>query len=360
MFKNHLKTAFRQLFRHKIIMLINILGLSVGISCFIITSLTLIHELNFDKYHKNSKRIYRLINEFNDEGKQNFYSGCPAPLKNVIDEEISGIERTVRFGVMQSYTIVSLNEKQFHNLNITLTDPEFLKIFDVGFIEGDPNSALSDIHSVVLTKSLALKIFGKTNVVGKYLIITEAKPLEYLVTGIIEDMPENSSISFDCLCPFPKGDDKWSTWNYSTYVLLSKEANIESVTRNLNISLQKYLKDEDVKIHLQPLTKVYLNLDWNSPYPSIKSGQVLYIYGFTGIIILLIACLNYIILTNAYGRKREKEVFVRKCNGAQKSKLIIQFLSESLILIIIATFIAVFITENLFYDINHLNITPSN
>jgi putative ABC transport system permease protein len=339
MFKNYLKIAFRNIIRHKGHSFINIAGLAIGMAVCILILLWIQHELSYDKFHEKADNIYRVIQERSPV--------TPTPLAPTLKKEIPEVIQATRYRWVGN-PLIKYGEKSFSDDKLFLVDPSFFDIFSFKFLKGDPGAALKNPFSAVLTEKTAQKYFGDEDPIGKSILVDNR--LLVKVTGVIENVPENSHIQFDLLGPFEFIRNLWgadiNNWrwvSHRAYVLLQKNCRLPEVTGKINDMIKKYMPDTNAKFYLQPITRIHLHTEFDER----ERGSIAYVYIFSAaaLLILLIACINFMNLATARGAARAKEVGVRKIVGAQKKDLIKQFYGESILSSIIALIIAVTLVE---------------
>ncbi|HET6996938.1 MAG TPA: ABC transporter permease, partial [Chitinophagaceae bacterium] len=305
MIKNYLKIAWRNLLRYKGFSLINIFGLAIGLACCILVGLFIIDELSYDRYHRDSGRIYRVVKDFvNDDGSKLPDATTPPAIGASIQHDIPEIEHMAR--LMPGWGarfFVRNGEKKFIEENVFRADSSIFDVFTFQFIKGNPKKALDDRNAVILTESTAKKYFGDEDPIGKTLEIDDLEP--QLVTAIIKDLPDNSHFKFDILLPlrFRRNGQPidintiWGWYNYYTYIKLAPRANIATVDKKIRDVFKKNQPDNKNYFYSQALTDIHLtsNLKWELKPNSDKS--YIYIFGTVALFILLIACINYINLT---------------------------------------------------------------
>jgi ABC-type antimicrobial peptide transport system permease subunit len=345
MFKNHLKTALRNIKRNKAYSILNILGLSVGIASSILILSWVYNEMGYDRFHKNGENIYRVILQSPDGDKSNSTCGALVPaLKNDMPE----IKEATRLWYPNPWQLYN-GSKNIERIG-NYADPSFFNMFSFKFIQGNAKTALPDAHSIVLTESVARSLFEDNNAFGKTIYIRNRDDNKeaFTVTGVIKDIPTNSHIQFDFLFSFellktwyrPDFGEQWKNYSFSAYLMLGEKSNIQSVTKKMNECYQRN-KDNKVSLSLQPLYDVYLDASIRKH----KGGDAGYLKIFTGVafVILFIACVNYINLATAYSSRRRKEIGMRKVIGATRSQICLSQLSETLIFSICALAAASFI-----------------
>ncbi len=355
MFKNYLKIALRNIFRHKTYSLINITGLSVGLACCILILLYVKYEFSYDKYHENADNIYRVVMKKpgNVHLGTDWFNVGPGALKSTLKKEYSEVINSTR--AEDRSGLIYLNHTLFEEKRIFFVDPDFFKIFSFPFISGDPETAVKEPFSMLITQKIAKKYFGDKDPIGK--IINLDKTYDFKVTGILKNCPENSHFRFEILASFNSlytilgGEDWIESWNYgnsswNTYIQLPDNFNPEDLESKFPAMAKKY-RGEDYKdeFHLQPLTSIHLHSNMN--YEIEANGNILYIYLFSAIafFIMMIACLNYMNLATARAAGRFKEIGIRKVVGAGRRHVIRQFLGESMIFTIMALFISIIFVE---------------
>ena len=336
MLKNYFKIAFRNLSRNKVFSAINIVGLSIGLTCCLLMVLYMQHELSYDKFHANSTRIARVIMEYNFSGEEptkgNFTSTKVLPsLKRNFPEVVGGVRMS------NTQRLVKYGDKLFLEKRFAYADSTFFDVFSFRLLSGKPTDVLMAPRQVVLTQSTAKKYFGDENPVGKVLLLGSTQE-NYLVTGVMEDIPSNSQVKFDFLASFSSlGATQERTYfdaNYTTYLLLRDEYAIVSLQSKIPAFMKKELIDQpgvNINYELEPLTKVHLF----SPYDGFEpNSNITYIYIIAGIalLVLIIACFTYINLSTARSVERAKEVGIRKVSGAHRKQLFWQFITESVVI----------------------------
>lgn len=350
MMSNYFRILFRNLTRNKTFSIINILGLSIGIAACIIIYLYVAHELSYDKYHKKGDRIYRLISYYPSSGEHHVIK--PAVLYDHINGQIPGVEKMIR--IFRRSGTVSYGDKKFNEDNLKFSDPGIFYMFSWNFIAGDPETALNDKHALVLTKSMARKYFGDTDPLGKVMKLDN--DVRFIVTGVMEDVPENSHFNFDCMGHSaiferlnPSALEQWGNSSVFYYLLLKPKADVGSAEKNIEELFRKAHPAGNkisIQSRLQALHDVHL---YSSDYKweINPHGDISNVYGFSLIafLVLLIACANFTNLTTASATSRMREVGIRKLVGANRNKLIFQFIAETFLYTLLALIIAIVITE---------------
>lgn len=363
MLKNYFKIAFRNLWRHKIFSFINILGLTVGMTAFFLIFLYVKFELSYDSFNTKADRIYRVVCDIKTPTETINASGPSWAVAPHLKSEFPEIESAVR--INNASLLVRRGEVKFQEDNVMFADSAFFHVFDYKLIAGDPKTALKNKFSIVFTKTAAKKYFGNQSPVGKTVVLTDGNYIA-TVTGVMQDMPENSQIKADMLVSMTtltdelnKGlDDQWGNYGNRTFILLKPGTNANALQAKIPAFLQRKNGDEMKKMQmyptlfLEPLRDVYLY----STRDGSKTGNINNVYIFTiiAIFILLIACFNFVNLTTARSSERAKEVGIRKVVGAARTQLARQFIGESIIICLIAFFLSLLLLWLVLPFFNHL------
>ncbi len=372
MFKNYFKTAFRNLTKNKFYTSINIIGLAIGLATCLLIFLYVVDELNYDNYNINASRIYRVNNEIKFNGNYLDLAQVPALMGLTMMHEMPQVEQFTRMSWYGSFLVKKGNEN-IKEGRIGYADSTLFAVFTLPVIAGNAKTALKDYHSVVITETIAKKYFNRTDVVGKTMLINDTG--NYKITAVIKDIPKQSHFHFDFFVPmmenYGSNEDAWLSENYTTYILLKKNANAKQVEAQLNpfmdrhvapqlksmvnISVDDFKKGGGyIKADLTPLTAIHLHSNKTAELEANGNAEYVYIFSGIAIMILLIACVNFMNLSTARSANRAKEVGVRKVLGSSKKNLIQQFLTESFLISFIALLIAVFIASLLLPFFNQL------
>ncbi len=359
MLKNYLKITWRNLVRQKANSFINITGLAIGMTCSMLILLWVQHELSYDTFHENANDIYRVVeNQYYAGGEIFPVAVTPSPLAPALKAQFPEIIKATRFN-FTSLTIKK-DDKIFTE-GVAFADPDIFEIFTIPFVKGNAATALSAPHSIVLTEEAAEKYFGADEPLGQVLRISHRD--DFLVTGVIKNIPENSHLKYDLLAPFiylqelGNSMENWNNnWCY-TYVLLQKNTPPYEVDKKIIDLIKKNNENDATEIYLQPLTEIHLYSSGKYTADIGGHGDIQYvrIFSVIAIFVLLIACINFMNLATARSEKRAKEVGLRKVVGAQRHQLINQFFSEAIILSLLAFLVALMLTETLLPIFNDLS-----
>jgi putative ABC transport system permease protein len=343
MIRNYLKTTFRNLWKNKGYSFLNIGGLAVGIACAGLILLWVEDELTFNHYFSNRDNLYKIKDRQTYDGNTFTFDATPGPLAQGMKSEIPGIKNTAR-STWGDNLLFTLNDKVIYEQG-NFVDAPFLTMFQLQFIKGDAKDAFAQLHSLVISETMAEKFFGTTDVIGKSLKVDNKQ--DYIVSGVFKDLPENVSFRFHWLAPFKIFEDQntwlqqWGNNGVITYAETLPNAGMKAINSKLYNYVEGKQKGATAKMSIYPMNR------WRM-YDSFENGKevagrIKYVNLFSLIawIILIIACINFMNLSTARSEQRAREVGVRKVMGAGKRTLIGQFLGESLFLSFISAFIAV-------------------
>lgn len=358
-----MKIAFRNLIRQKGYSFINIAGLAIGVTCCILILLYVVDELSYDRYNEKADRIYR-VGVKGIVGNHEFNQVITAaPMAAALVRDYPEVIEATRFATF-GYPVVRYKDKVFSEEKFYWGDSTFFEVFSIPFWEGDPKTALTKPNTVVITRAMAEKYFGDEDPMGKLLNTDNRR--DYLVTGVIENIPQNSHFHFDFMASLESYETSrqqiWLSHNYYTYIVLREGASPENLEAKFPDLVRKYVGpqlqeaagisyDQMVEsggafgYFLQPLTDIHLHSDLD--YEIEPNGNVAYIYIFSVIAfaILLIACINFMNLATARSANRAKEVGIRKTVGSSRQQLVQQFLAETVFMAVLAIILALFLVE---------------
>lgn len=341
MFKNYLTTALRNILRQKVFSFINIAGLAFSLMAVWVIALFVADELSYDKYHQNADRIFRIASH-GQWGEEKFdVTGTSGRMAPVLKTDFPEVEHVVRMDA-EGGGILTYEEKTIKENAIFATDPSFFSVFTYKFLAGSA-AALQSPNTIVLTESLAAKLFTKpTAALNKTIYIDKAPTL---VAGVIEDVPKASHFSFNAVRSLPENyEDDWGSLNIYTYVLLKKGTDVNQFQGKLPAFVKKYFTANagvNYKLEVQPLTSIHLHSHLGYELGENHDVKYIYVLSIVGLLILGVALINYINITTARATVRLREVAVRKIVGSSKGNLVSLFLSESLLTILAAAVVSV-------------------
>lgn len=364
MLRNYIKTAWRFLIKSRFYSLINIGGLSVGLAVGILILLWVNDEMSFDKFHQQSANIYKLENMAGTGSSRQIWTSTCAPIGMMVKKEIPGVKDVTRMCYNGYWSQFTYGDKIFVSDEGRFTDPALFSMFDFKLVQGDATNPFPGNNSVVLTERTAKKYFGEKPALGQ--VITTEDKTNLTVTGIIKDIPENSTIKGDMFFPMSllaekmyanntEGrniDNDFNQFNYDTYLLLDKGVATEAFTTTTrNIHLRNKADDVDVAYMLMPVSKMHLYQSDGSD----KGMSTVRMFIIIALVILAIACINYVNLSTARSMLRAKEVSLRKIVGAGRSQLFMQFIVETALIFVFASIVAVGLVYLLMPAFNQLS-----
>ncbi|HVU55233.1 MAG TPA: ABC transporter permease [Puia sp.] len=337
----YLKIAWRNLLRSKGFSFINITGLAIGMASAVLILLWIQNELSYDSFHENRARIYECWNRGTFDGKLQCWSSTPMILGPSLKQEFPEIAENTR--VEDRWYVTSVGEKKVSS-HAHVVDPSFLTIFSFPMIQGNPATALSNVYSIVITEEMAKKMFGKEDPMNKTIRIDQDN---FTVTGILKDLPPNSTFDFEYLLPWDymkktgQDDQNWGNNSVGNYVLLTPgatEAAVDNKIKDITIRHSKGTEQQEIFLHPMSKWRLYSNFENGK----LTGGRisVVRLFGIIAGFILLIACINFMNLSTARSERRAKEVGIRKVAGARRRSLILQFVGESILLAFFAAVLA--------------------
>lgn len=347
MTKSNLKIALRVLGNNKFYAALNIAGLAIGITCFFLTGFYVKQELSYDQFNTKKDRIYRVwLKEVYSEEKIFFSSTTPLVFEGFLEDNFGEFETAVQ--VDENSYLVGAGSNRI-NENVGIVSPEIFQVFDFSLIEGNTDDPLGGKRDLVLSKSYAKKYFGEEVAIGKTLPIEiQGKITDFIVTGVFDDIPKESSIQFDMAISNENNTElygeralnHWFQIRTETYVLIKENNNIASVEAAIPGVVMSHIGEQvnegEYNIGFQPLTDIHLNMDIPVGRAPVGNPSYVAILGAISILVLVTACINYTTLSVGQSLKRTKEVGVRKVMGAQRRSLINQYLTESFLIIVVA------------------------
>lgn len=363
MFKNYFKIAFRNLLNKKFYSAINILGLSIGMACCMLIFLYVSHELSYDSFHSKANRIYRLVTDIKTPTEIINISITSAPMGTYLKKDFPEVSEVAR--IDYSSVLLQKDDQQFQEDESLFADASFFEVFDFPLLRGNASTALAEPFNVVLTEDAAKKYFGKQDPIGQSLRMDGNH--DVTVTGVVGNVPSNSQIQFSMLISMstlteklnPGMEEEWGNFGFYTFLLLSEPTNPTALEAKIPAFMEQhigpFMKEYNMhySLFLEPLRSVYLHSD--------RGGEVtgnlanIYIFSIIAGFILLIACINFMNLATARATERAKEVGIRKVIGAMRRQLTLQFLSESILLSLIAFVLASLFCELLLPAFNQLS-----
>lgn len=346
MLKNYIKTAWRNLLKNKFYSIINIAGLTAGLAIGILILLWVQDELSFDNFHKQGANIYRLEVSGGTGASVQIFTSIVAPMGPVSKRQLPAIMDYVRLTPANNFSLFKFGDKVFADEKATFADPSLFKVFDFPIIRGNPAKPFTNDNSVVITKETAERYFGASNPIGK--VITADDRVNFTVSGVINNIPKNSSINYDMIMPMSYHvkvmlanhvdlNTNFDFYGYETYLLLKPGTDPQSLVAPLTkIHLSFRPEDTDGGYLLLPIAKLHLyNADLTD-----KGMATVRIFIVIALLILVIACINYVNLSTARAMLRSKEISMRKIVGAAKAQLFMQFIIETALLFLIASLLA--------------------
>ncbi len=381
MFKNYITIGWRYLLKAKVYSLINISGLAIGLACSISIGLFIADEYSFDRFHRNSGDIYRVVQRQNQAGERYDVASSPGPKAEALKADFPEVVNSCLLGYPRS-GVLQLGETIVESSAIIMADPGFFRMFDFKLRLGNNDKVLTEPNQVVITERMAARLFGsewatRSGLPGSTLVYNPKtldelfkKSTPLVLAGVVEDPPTNSHLQFEVVLsydPLQRSNKNWYSNNYLTYVQLNSDAKPADFNRKLEGYINKYRKKENLTFappvfFLQPLREIYLHSDFDFHTDWTKTSNIVYVRIFftVGMIVLLIAVANFINLSTARATRRAKEVGIRKSIGSHYRQLMVQFLTESLLITAISTGLAlviVVLTLPLLNDIASKSLT---
>jgi len=367
MFKNYFKIAIRNINKHKGYSFINVIGLAIGIACCILIMLFVRSELNYDKFHEKAEQIHRIGLRFNVGANQFDAAIGPVPTAKALVKDYPEVIAATRLFARQSRggdVFVRYKDMQFKEKKFLWTDATIFDVFTLKLLEGDPDTALKEPHSVIMTNAMAQKYFSKKEPIGKMLTLEDGSI--YKVTGIVEEFPLNSHIHFDFLASFsslPKSQDPdWYDTAVFTYIVLqnnfpasqfkeklpefSRRYMAPVIEKIMGVNYDQFLEaGNEIGFILQPLLDIHLHSELGNELEPQGNMNTVLIFLAIAFLILIVACINFINLTTARSTQRANEVGVRKVIGSTRRQILRQFLGESLLLTLTSVLFALILVE---------------
>ena len=384
MIRNYFKIAWRNLLKNKGFTAINIIGLSLGIGCFIMISMYVIDELSYDSYHEKADRIYRINSDVIFGGTESYMAVSADPMGETLKNDYPEVENYVRLYANQGAKLIKKNDGYIRESAVVHADSTLFDVFTLPAIIGKTKTALNEPNTVVITERAAKRYFGSVALaLGKSLETDDDGQTLYKITAVIENIPENSHFNFDFFFSMANVDYDFGNYlshNFHTYVVLKEGTNYKKFNKNFSEVLDKHVLPQvlqfikvdsmedleasgnKLKYALMPITDIHLHSDRNVELEANSNIQYVYIFSAAALFILLIACINFMNLTTAKSSGRAKEVGIRKVLGTTKKSLIWQFLTESTLIAVLALVISllfVWLSLNWFNEISGKSIMMS-
>jgi putative ABC transport system permease protein len=381
MIKNYFKIAWRNLRKNKVYSFINIAGLAIGLSCFLLIALYVMDELSYDRYNVKADQIYRINSDIHIGGADLHIPLTSDMMGQLLKQDYPQVEEYTRIYTSSGNKLIKKGNEYIDESRVANVDSTFFNLFTLPAIEGDTKTALNEPNTVVLTESTAKKYFGSTNVLGKTIETKSDNNTDYKITAVIKDIPEDSHFHFDFLFSMKNVDYKWNqltSHNFYTYLLLKKGTDYKVFEKKFTSYIDKYVLPQakqymninsmeefekagnKLAYSLIPLTQIHLYSDRSFELSPSGNIQFVYIFSAVALFILLIACINFMNLTTARSSNRAKEVGIRKVLGTKRKELVTQFLFESTLMVVLSLLIAisvVYLVLPLFNDVANKQMT---
>jgi putative ABC transport system permease protein len=362
MFKNYLKIAWRNLLKNKTFSLINIIGLASGLACFILIALYVADELSYDKYNDKADRIYRINSDIVFGGNKLHLAVASDPMGAALKNDYPQVEEFVRFYASSGSKLIKKGDQFINENDVAHADSTLFNVFTLPVIAGEAKTALNEPNTVVISESAAKKYFGNTDVLGKNIETNDNGSTLYKITAVIKDIPHNSHFNFSMIFSMDNVQYQWGNFlshNHQTYILLKPGTDYKAFEKNFGPFINKYvvpqaaqfmqIKSMDefekagnkLEYSLTPLTDIHLHSDRTVELGVNGNIQYVYIFSVIALVVLILACINFMNLSTARSTSRAKEVGIRKVVGSGKRYLIRQFLTESILTTVLSTVIAI-------------------
>ncbi|MEJ7684815.1 MAG: ABC transporter permease [Segetibacter sp.] len=348
MLKNYFKTGLRNLLKNKTISIINITGLSVGMAAAIFILLWVQNELSFDNYHTGSKRMYQIT--FSNKVGTNKWDGSPLLLAEAALQRIPGVQKTTKFlSARTDNPVLNINNEFYKEENAVFVDSNWFSFFNYDYVEGNANAFNRNPNSIILTESLAKKYYGKKEAAGKTILIDSNI---YKVQAVIKDNPSNSSFQFNIFFPLQthlpnaeaiKNESSWDNLAWATFIQINPNTTTRKVSNQLAQLLKTEKNNEETFVSLIPLKNIHFETGFGDLEILRQDKKVVFILAALGLLLLFIACINYVNLSTARASLRTKEVSIKKIIGASSKTLFRQFIAESFLTSSIALIITLLI-----------------
>lgn len=363
MVKNFLKTAIRNFLKNKEFTVINVIGLSIGLAVTLLILLWIQDEYSFEKFNKNAGELYRVEEDQFYSGARYHVTVTPHIAGPVWKQKIPEITEQTRIHQYMPRFLFRSGEKVFFETSVAAVDSSIFKMFSLDFLSGDPGTALNSPHSIVLTENLARKYFDRINPIGSTL--TVENKYEFTVTGVVRDLPSNTLFTFKALIPYSflkeigQMDNEWGNNSIFTFVRVKKGTDLNLIGNKLTDVVKENAPEITTKFSLFPLLDIHLHGQFG--FTETRGPEIaVTIFTLIALFVLLIACINFINLSTAKASGRAREIGIKKVSGADQRSLIVQFMLESLLLVIISMILAVVLVGlslGIFNNISGKNFT---
>ena len=360
MLNTYFKLAYRNITKDKAYSIINISGLAIGLAASILILLWVQNELSYDKFHKNAGQLYRITFNMGDLKASVNPAGMPAGLK----AEMPVIKNAIRLSTIKT-VLFEAGNKKFEEKRVFYADPSFMDVFSFPLLQGNRATALNNVDGVLITHAMATKYFGNQSPIGKFL--RKDNNENVVVTGVLANVPPNSHLQFDFILPIASlartdnglQKNTWEDFSYYSYVQLDKRfnpsaSNLLMLEKQMDQIFHKHNPGMEAKFELQPITKIHLAAERLGDLPGHGSSQYVSIFFIIAILIIIVACINFMNLSTARSARRAKEIGLRKVAGAVRGQLIIQFLSESVFISFLSLLLALSVVYLFLPEFNHL------
>lgn len=353
MLQNLFKNAYRSLVKQKRTLIINLSGLSIGMTVSLLILIWVVNEINYDNYHKQSDNIYRITNHIQVSPDETWvWENSPLPYTNVAGSQVPEINKVTKM-ISGTWTplIFEHNNSLIKEANIAYVDSSWFSLFSYDLLAGSFTDFSNNPYSLVLTETKSKKYFGNDNPIGKTLRMDS---LNYTVRAVVKDIPSNSSFKFDILADISalmkdperaKNEQSWGNFNYITFVRLNEQTNANNVANKLTELLRKNKEDSTIRTSLVGLKNMHFETELqNHTFPHTNK-QIVTVFFIIAILVLLTACINYVNLSTARASIRAKEISIRKINGASNKSLFIQLMTESALVSLVALLITIILVQ---------------
>ncbi|MFC6861452.1 ABC transporter permease [Zunongwangia atlantica] len=369
MFRNYIKLAWRKIKADKMFSILNILGLSIGLGITLLLFLFILHEESFDTMYSKKDRMARVLVHLTDDESPETWCGSPPAVGSTAKNTIPEIENTVRFYhyAFGQPASISVNDKNLIEPRFFYADESVIDIFDLEFTHGNPKTALARPNTIIISESSANRYFGNDNPIGKQLNLENYKDFE--ITGVFKDFPNNSTIDCNTIASFQSTNfaknPTWDNASFETYIVLSKNADLASVEKKISKLVSQEVSDPWYSLSLQPFSKIHL---YSSNYQDSYSARIGNIeevknLSLLAVLILVIACINYMNLITARSQKRHKDIGINKTLGASTKSIILRFYAETALITLISilfSIILAIVAVPLFNQITGISINYRN